>query len=108
MRPFRTRGQERWCTARAAGKVMGMNDERPLKLASDSEPGTIEPTPDEVESARLLANHTRDRLEAEGLDYETIRQLADEYIALHIGEDDDDFVRWASERIGISPKPDGI
>jgi hypothetical protein len=85
-----------------------MNDERPLKLASDGEPGTIEPTPDEVESARLLANHTRDRLEAEGLDFETIRQLADEYIALHIGEDDDDFVRWASERIAVQPRPDGI
>ena len=84
---------------------MGMSDERPLKRASDSEPGTIEPTPDEVESARLLANHTRGRLQPEGLDFETIRQLADEYIALHVGEDDDDFVRWASERIGTRPRP---
>lgn len=81
-----------------------MNDDRPLKLSPDSEPGAIEPMPDEVESARLLANHTRDRLEAEGLEFQTIRQLADEYIALHIGEDDDDFVRWVLERIGTRPR----
>ena len=48
---------------------------------------------------RLLA----DRLHSRGLDDETIRRLADEYIALDIGEDAEAFVTWAGERGAARP-----
>jgi len=70
------------------------------KLDPSSDPAEPEPQPAEVESARLLGNETRERLHDRGLDDEAIRRLADEYIALDIGEDPDAFVEWASERGG--------
>jgi hypothetical protein len=84
---------------------MNTRDERPGPLAADkvgdtAEPGHPQPKDTEVESARLLANETRDRLEAVGLEVDEIRRLADEYIALDKGEDADDFVEWAKTRGG--------
>ena len=73
------------------------------KLDPSSDPSEPEPQPAEVESARLLANETRDRLHSRGLDDETIRRLADEYIALDIGEDAEAFVTWAGERGAARP-----
>jgi hypothetical protein len=70
------------------------------KIIDDSAPGRPEPDPEEVESARLLANRGRGPLRAEGLDDETIRRLADAYVALDLGEDTDDFIAWARERGG--------
>jgi hypothetical protein len=70
------------------------------KLEPTSDPMEPEPQPAEVESARLLANQARDRLHARGLDDEEIRRLADEYIALDIGETLDGFIQWASDRHG--------
>jgi hypothetical protein len=84
---------------RVAGDVE--RDPGPLadeKLEPTTDPSEPEPQAAEVESARLLANHARGELRARGLDDEEIRRLADEYIALDIGEDLDAFIRWALER----------
>jgi hypothetical protein len=70
----------------------------PEKHGETSEPGSPQPEAAEVESARLLAGQARERLEQEGLDYEEIRRLADEYVALDLGQDLDAFVRWAREK----------
>jgi hypothetical protein len=68
------------------------------KLEPTSDPSQPEPQPAEVESARLLANQAREVLRSRGLDDEEIRRLADEYVALDIGEDLDAFIEWATER----------
>ena len=68
------------------------------KLDPSSEPSRPEPQPAEVESARLLANQSRDLLRSRGLEDEEIRTLANEYIALDIGEDRDAFIEWATKR----------
>jgi hypothetical protein len=70
----------------------------PEKHGETSEPGSPQPEAAEVKSARLLAGQARERLEEEGLDYEGIRRLADEYVALDLGQDLDAFVRWAREQ----------
>jgi hypothetical protein len=70
------------------------------KLDPSSDPATRQPQPAEVESARLLANQARDVLRSRGLDDEEITRLADEYIALDIGETADGFIHWASKRRG--------
>ncbi len=67
------------------------------KSGETSEPGAPQPEAAEVESARLLANQARDRLQGRDLSEEQIRRLADEYIALDRGEDLDDFIRWAQD-----------
>jgi hypothetical protein len=72
----------------------------PDKLSDDSSPGRPEPDAEEVESARLLANQSREALRTDGLDDEAIRRLADAYVALDLGEDTDDFIAWARERRG--------
>jgi hypothetical protein len=72
----------------------------PGKVGDSAEPGRPQPEAAEVESARLLANQARDRLEATGLQDDEIRRLADEYIALDLGEDVDEFVDWATTRGG--------
>jgi hypothetical protein len=48
-----------------------------------------------VESARLLENDPRDALRARGLSDREIRRLADEFVALDLGEDTNAFVTWA-------------
>jgi hypothetical protein len=70
------------------------------KISGDSAPGRPEPDAEEVESARLLANQSREALRADGLDDEAIRRLADAHVALDLGEDTDDFIAWARERRG--------
>jgi hypothetical protein len=80
-------------------------DDTPGPLAEDKiesaspPPGQPRVQPDtmEVESARLLANTARDALRADGLDDEEIGRLADEYIALDLGEDERAFIAWARE-----------
>lgn len=72
----------------------------PEKHGETSEPGRPQPEAAEVESARLLANQARPALEREGLRFEDVRQLADEYVALDLGNDLDAFLRWARERAG--------
>jgi hypothetical protein len=68
------------------------------KLEPTSDPSHPEPQPAEVESARLLANQAREALRSRGLDDEEIGRLADEYVALDIGENLDAFIQWATER----------
>ena len=79
---------------------MATNDIEPGPLADEkqgatSEPGSPQPQGAEVESARLLENDARDALRVRGFDDDEIRRLADEYVALDLGEDTDDFVLWA-------------
>jgi hypothetical protein len=75
---------------------------RPGPLAGDKvgpsdDDGRAQPDAPEVESARLLANDARDALRVRGLEDEEIRRLADEYVALDLGEDTDAFILWAVE-----------
>jgi hypothetical protein len=74
----------------------------PEKRGPSSEPGHAQPAAPEVESARLLANQAHDVLEREGFPRARIRQLADEYIALDLGEGVPEFIDWAREQ-GIRP-----
>jgi hypothetical protein len=68
------------------------------KRGATSEPGKPQPEASEVESARLLENKARDALRAEGFSDERIRELADGYVALDLGEDLHTFIAWARER----------
>jgi hypothetical protein len=68
------------------------------KQGETSEPGQPQPEAAEVESARLLANQARPRLEEDGFSFDDIRRLADEYVALDLGQDLEAFVRWAREK----------
>ena len=70
------------------------------KTGETADPPNPQPEAAEVESARLLANQARDRLEARGLEWDEIRRLADEFVALDRGEDLDTFVEWASTEGG--------
>jgi hypothetical protein len=60
----------------------------------------------EVESARRLANATRDRLKAEGFDDPTIERLADRYVDSHPGGDAVDFIDWALAHPELARHPD--
>ncbi len=88
--PGNGRGMDR--TGAEAGPL------EPEKSGQTAEPGTPQPEASEVESARLLANQARDRLEQEGLSETEIRRLADEFVAQDLGEDLDTFVEWARGR----------
>jgi hypothetical protein len=70
------------------------------KRGESSDPGRPQPSAAEVESARLLENAAAERLGAEGLRRDEVRRLADEYVALDLGEDTDEFVRWVRNRLG--------
>ena len=81
---------------------MTERDQTPGPLAgeksSDQSPrGERQPEAAEVESARMLANQARERLNASGVDDPTIERLADRYIAEDRGEDLDAFIAWARE-----------
>jgi hypothetical protein len=71
---------------------------KPDKQGPSVYPGRPQPTAAEVESARLLANDAKDSLKAEGYDDDAIRRLADEYIALDLGEGVPEFVDWARQQ----------
>lgn len=85
-------------TRRDDGREPGPLAEEKRGPTSDS--GHPQPDTTETQSARLLENQARDRLEGRGLQADEIRRLADEYIALDLGEDVDEFVDWATERGG--------
>ena len=70
------------------------------KRGESSDPGHPQPKAAEVESARLLENAASDRLGAAGVSRDEVRRLADEYVALDLGEDTDEFVEWARKRLG--------
>lgn len=70
----------------------------PDKHGETSDPGRPQPEAAEVESARMLANKSRPELERAGLEFDRIRQLADEYVALDLGNDLEAFTRWARDR----------
>jgi hypothetical protein len=57
--------------------------------------GHCVPVPDEIESAQLLANESRDELHEAGLSDATIMELADDFVAEDRGEEVEDFVAWA-------------
>ena len=70
------------------------------KIGPADEDGRPQPNAPEVESARLLANDALDALRVRGVSDEAIRRLADEYVALDLGEDTDAFILWAVEHRG--------
>ena len=65
------------------------------KIGDTDDPGRPQPDEAEVESARLLENDARDALRVRDFTSEEIRRLADEYVALDLGEDTDEFILWA-------------
>ena len=71
---------------------------KPEKRGPTSDPAHPQPEAAEVESARLLENDAKETLMREGFDEREITLLADEYIALDIGEDVGDFITWARKR----------
>jgi hypothetical protein len=70
------------------------------KTGDTDDPGHPQPSEPEVESARLLENDARDALRVRGFADDEIRRLADEYVALDLGEDTDEFVLWAQRNRG--------
>jgi hypothetical protein len=70
------------------------------KRGESSDSGHPQPNAAEVESARLLENAVSDRLGAAGVGRDELRRLADEYVALDLGEDTDEFVEWVRKRRG--------
>jgi hypothetical protein len=68
------------------------------KLGPTSDPGHPQPKASEVESAHQLAAQARTLLRRRGLSDREIGRLADEYIALHLGEGMPEFVEWATRR----------
>ena len=71
---------------------------KPDKLGPSSDPAHPQPEAAEVESARLLANDAKEELMRDGLNERDIKLLADEYIALDLGEGVREFVAWARKR----------
>jgi len=71
---------------------------KPDKRGPAVDPAHPQPEAAEVESARLLENDAKETLMREGFDEREITLLADEYIALDIGEDVSDFITWARKR----------
>ena len=70
------------------------------KAAAADAPGDPQPKDTEVESARLLANEAFPLLEADGLDRDEVRRLADRFIAAGNEGDTERFVR------STAPPPD--
>ena len=70
------------------------------KIGDTDDPGRPQPDEAEVESARLLENDARGALRVRGFSDEEIRRLADEYVALDLGEDTDEFILWAIRNRG--------
>ena len=70
----------------------------PEKQGPSVDPAHPQPKAAEVESARLLANDAKPKLTGDGLDEDEIRRLADEYIALDLGEGVPEFVAWVRKR----------
>jgi hypothetical protein len=66
------------------------------KEGESADPSLPQPTAAEVESARLLANESRDALRARGLGDADIDRLAAAYIAENLGTAVEDFVPWAA------------
>ncbi len=73
------------------------------KAGETSEAGRPQPEAAEVESARLLANQSREELRGHGLTNDEIRRLADRYIARDRGEDVGGFIDWALRATGRVP-----
>jgi hypothetical protein len=68
------------------------------KMDPASDPRHPQPEGVEVESARLLEMQALERPEVRGFDRDDLRALADEFIALDLGEDLEAFLRWVQER----------
>ena len=81
-----------------------IHEERGKAGAGDTS-GDPQPKDTEVESARLLANEASPLLEADGLDREEVRRLADRFIAAGNEGDTERFVRWVRSP-DASPAPD--
>jgi hypothetical protein len=74
------------------------------KEGATSEPGHSQPEAAEVESARLLENDAAGALEAQGVDRDEVRRLADTYVAEGRAADLDAFIAWAQGKVGGKPR----
>ena len=68
------------------------------KAGESADPGHPQPEAAEVESARQLENEAAARLAGSGISRDELRRLTDEYVALDLGEDVDEFIAWAKQR----------
>ena len=68
------------------------------KAGETDDPALPQPKDTEVESARLLANDATPLLEADGLDREEVRRLADAFVAAGHEGDTQRFVQWVRAR----------
>jgi hypothetical protein len=68
------------------------------KTGESADPGHPQPEAAEVESARQLENEAATRLAESGISRDEARRLADEYVALDVGEDVEEFIAWAKQR----------
>jgi hypothetical protein len=75
---------------------------QPEKEGPSVDPKHPQPEAAEVESARLLANDAKEALRSDGYSEDRIRRLADEYIALDLGEGVPEFVAWVRKRARAS------
>lgn len=73
----------------------GLADE---KTGASADADHRQPEAAEVESARQLENAAATQLGETSLSREDLRRLADEYVALDLGEDVDEFLAWAKRR----------
>jgi hypothetical protein len=82
-----------------SASMIDPDDPRSKMAPTTSDPGHPQPDTAEVESARLLANETKDRLVAEGIPEDEVRRLADEFVALDLASaSNDEFVAWVVGR----------
>lgn len=64
------------------------------------EAGVDESRPElaEIESAELLANHARSRLESQGFEQSQIENWAQAYVREHGPGDVEDFISWVAQQ----------
>ena len=71
---------------------------KPDKMGPSDDPAHPQPEAAEVESARLLANDAKAALMRDGFSERDIKRLADEYVALDLGQGVNEFIAWARKR----------
>ena len=72
----------------------------------DPQSGEVEPAPSDTEGARVMANETREDIEAEApLDDRDVRQLAEDYVTERGADDTEDFKEYAADRATGARRP---
>jgi hypothetical protein len=79
---------------------MDIPPQEETKAGATDDPVLPQPKDTEVESARLLANEAAPLLEADRLERDKVRRLADAFIAAGHEGDTQRFVQWVREHAG--------